>query len=96
MQRKDSRASTLKLTAFWNDARARALFLQALFLLAVLLFVIYRTPWPVRSLEEVEATTKPIGRLLMTDYLLPFEVISVLLFAVLVGAALIARREVKR
>ena len=65
-------------------------------LLAVLLFVIYRTPWPVRSVQEVEATTKPIGRLLMTDYLLPFEVISVLLFAVLVGAALMARREVRR
>ena len=65
-------------------------------LLAVLLFVIYRTPWPIRSLEEAEATTKPIGRLLMTDYLLPFEVISVLLFAVLVGAALMARKEVRR
>ena len=65
-------------------------------LLAVLLFVIYRTPWPIRSFEQVGATTKPIGRLLMTDYLLPFEVISVLLFAVLVGAALIARREARR
>ena len=40
MQRKDSRASPLKLAAFWNDARARALFLQALFLLAVLLFAL--------------------------------------------------------
>lgn len=65
-------------------------------LLGVLLFVIYRTPWPIRALETTEATTKPIGRLLMTDYLLPFEVISVLLFAVLVGAALIARREASR
>jgi len=65
-------------------------------LLAVLLFVVYRTPWPVRVLDPVGPTTKPIGRLLMTDYLLPFEVISVLLFAVLVGAALIARREVRR
>jgi len=65
-------------------------------LLAVMLFVIYRTPWPIKGLEQAEATTKPIGRLLMTDYLLPFEVISVLLFAVLVGAALMARREVRR
>jgi NADH-quinone oxidoreductase subunit J len=65
-------------------------------LLAVLLFVIYRTPWPIKRLEQAEATTKPIGRLLMTDYLLPFEVISVLLFAVLVGAALMARKEARR
>jgi NADH:ubiquinone oxidoreductase subunit 6 (subunit J) len=66
-----------------------------LLLLALLLVVIYRTPWPSAA-PDVGPTAQPIGRLLMTDYLLPFEVISVLLFAVLVGAALIARREVRR
>lgn len=73
--------------------RAPAAFV-CLTLLGLLLFVIYRTPWP-SVLPEGGPTAKPIGRLLMTDYLLPFEVISVLLFAVLVGAALIARREVR-
>lgn len=38
MQRRDSRASLPKLIAFWNDARIRALILQALFLVVVLLF----------------------------------------------------------
>lgn len=65
-------------------------------ILAVLLYVIYTTPWPVRSLGTPQPTTRPIGRLLMTDFLLPFEVISVLLFAVLIGAAMMARREVRR
>lgn len=66
-------------------------------LLGVLLFVIYKTPWPIASARQVAApTAKPIGKLLMTDYLLPFEVISVLLFAVLVGAALTARSEARK
>ena len=65
-------------------------------LLGVLLFVIYKTPWPIQPVAEASPTAKPIGQLLMTDYLLPFEVISVLLFAVLVGAALTARSEASR
>ena len=65
-------------------------------LLALLLYVVFATPWPVRPLGPAAPTAQPIGRYLMTDYLLAFEVISVLLFAVLVGAALMARRESKR
>jgi NADH:ubiquinone oxidoreductase subunit 6 (subunit J) len=65
-------------------------------LLALLLVIVYRTPWPVRAPMAAMATAKPIGRLLMTDFLLPFEVISVLLFAVLIGAAMIARSEARR
>ena len=65
-------------------------------LLALLLFVIFDPQWPVRDLEPLGPTTNALGKLLMTDYLLPFEVISVLLFAVLVGAALMARSEARR
>lgn len=36
---------------------------------------------------------KLIGHLLMTKYLLPFEVVSVVLLASLVGAMVLARRE---
>jgi NADH-quinone oxidoreductase subunit J len=35
----------------------------------------------------------PLGRALLTTYLLPFELISVLLVAALVGALVLARRE---
>lgn len=34
-----------------------------------------------------------IGRLLMTEYVLPFELVSALLLAALIGAIVIARRE---
>ena len=65
-------------------------------LLALMLAVIHRTPWPVIDRPAVRPTPPAIGRHLMTDFLLPFEVISVLLFAVLVAAALMARREARR
>ncbi|MCC6397764.1 MAG: NADH-quinone oxidoreductase subunit J [Bacteroidetes bacterium] len=50
------------------------------------------TPDPVAS---TTTTTKAIGELLMTSFVLPFEVASVILLAALVGAALMARRTRK-
>jgi NADH-quinone oxidoreductase subunit J len=38
-------------------------------------------------------TTSALGRLLLTTYVLPFEVASVLLLAAMVGAIILARRE---
>ena len=43
----------------------------------------------------IVTTTTPIGELLMTTYLLPFEVASVVLLVALIGAALVSRRERK-
>lgn len=41
------------------------------------------------------STTKTIGEMLMTSYLLPFEIASVILLVALVGAAMTARRNRK-
>jgi len=49
-----------------------------------------RTPAPYR------ATVSGIGRLLLSTYLLPFEVASVALVIALVGAIVIGRRETSR
>ncbi len=38
-------------------------------------------------------TTPALGRLLMTTHVLPFELISILLLAAMVGAIILARRE---
>jgi NADH-quinone oxidoreductase subunit J len=46
---------------------------------------------PAAELPEPTSSARRIGELLMTDYILPFEVISLLLLAALVGAAYIAR-----
>jgi NADH-quinone oxidoreductase subunit J len=50
-----------------------------------------------------EATTLPnpsiglvkeLGRTLFTDFLLPFEIISILLLSAMVGAVLLAKKEI--
>ena len=62
-------------------------------LLVVLYFSITGTPWTLVGETAFEPTTQSIGRLLMTDYLIPFEIASVLLLAALIGAAFIARKD---
>ncbi len=56
----------------------------------VMLVVVLSTSWPM-NVSEAEPTTKQLGRLLLTDYLVAFELASVLLLAALVGAMRLAR-----
>jgi NADH-quinone oxidoreductase subunit J len=49
--------------------------------------------WGVSDLPMPQNNVESIGRLLMTDYMLPFEVISVLMLAALIGAIVLAREE---
>ena len=51
--------------------------------------------WVTEEEESFHSVVSPIGNGLLTDYLLPFEVVSILLLVVLVGAAVIVRREVR-
>jgi len=39
-------------------------------------------------------TTKAVGKMLFTEYLLPFEIASVLLLAAIVGAVILAKRRI--
>jgi NADH-quinone oxidoreductase subunit J len=64
----------------------------ALSVFAGLLGVIMSTGWQQGLGRKGEATTRDLGVALLTDYVLPFEIISVLLLVVLCGAAYIARR----
>ena len=62
-------------------------------LLLTTLIILGRTAWKVRY-EGVTAPSIPtIGKSLMTTYVLPFEVVSVVLVAALIGAVIIARRD---
>ncbi len=58
---------------------------------ATLVAVVYRTPWKQVGVVVEGPTTEPIGRLFLTDYILPFEAASVLLLVALIGAAMIVR-----
>ncbi|MFQ6618594.1 MAG: NADH-quinone oxidoreductase subunit J [Fidelibacterota bacterium] len=67
--------------------------LTAGIILLLLIFTIFRANWRMVPAEPLEATTEKIGRLIMTDFLFPFELASVLLLTAMIGAAFIARRE---
>jgi NADH-quinone oxidoreductase subunit J len=61
--------------------------------LALLLRVIWGTDWASRTPAEMEPTTATLGTRFMTDFLVPFEVMSILILVALVGAAYLARKE---
>jgi NADH-quinone oxidoreductase subunit J len=51
------------------------------------------TKWKFVTEKQVQPTTDTIGTLFMTEYLLPFEVASILLLVALIGAAMLVRRR---
>ncbi len=53
------------------------------------------TTWQASS-QRVSTNTTDVAHKLFADYVLPFEVVSVLLTAAVVGAVFLARREVTR
>ena len=56
-------------------------------------YMVISTPWVTLANVEPAETTAAIGRLLMMDYLLPFEVASLLLLGALIGATTLSRKE---
>ncbi|MFA6599693.1 MAG: NADH-quinone oxidoreductase subunit J [Candidatus Omnitrophota bacterium] len=67
--------------------------LGSLVLFIVLSRLIFSTAWPLRPGGNAPLTAEDLGRALMGPYALPFEVISVVLVAALVGALVIARKD---
>ena len=63
-------------------------------LLILLLRVNITTNWSIPGPQSIgEEATERIGEHLFTDYLLPFELASILLLMALIGAIVLARRE---
>ena len=64
-------------------------------LLALMARVDLTTPWALPGPKAIgEEATERIGEHLFTDYLLPFELASVLLLMAMIGAIVLARRDV--
>jgi NADH:ubiquinone oxidoreductase subunit 6 (subunit J) len=79
------------------DLRTETTQLASGLIVAAGLFVILattglRTQW-MGATSKLVPTTAEIGRLFLSDYLLPFEAASVLLLVALLGAAMIVRRR---
>ena len=63
-------------------------------LLLILQFgVIFSTDWVISIPQNSSGTVAQIGNLLLSKYLLPFEVVSVLLLAALIGASMLSRKD---
>jgi NADH:ubiquinone oxidoreductase subunit 6 (subunit J) len=73
-----------------NSQWIAALFI-ALLLFAALLYVIVSTNWRAVETQVAGDLIPKLGTELMTTYLLPFEAVSLLLLAALIGAIVIAR-----
>jgi len=82
--------------AITNRAAGR---IPALIVVGVLIYLLIQsireTPW-VKAKEVVYApTTAKIGDLFLEQYLLPFELASVILLAAMIGAVVLSRKEIK-
>jgi NADH-quinone oxidoreductase subunit J len=61
----------------------------------LLVFVAALVPWPVGQVAPLAPSTAAIGDEFLSRWLLPFEVASVVLLATLIGAVVMARKELK-
>ena len=65
------------------------------FIFSILSIIVFQTKWNVLpNNSEGPSTVKLIGNLILGKYLLPFELVSVLLLAALIGSAMLARKKV--
>ena len=64
-------------------------------LLLLQFHAILNTNWLVNDNPPIDNTIMNIGKLLLGKYLLAFEVVSILLLAALIGAAMLSRKKVE-
>lgn len=61
---------------------------------AILILVIYgRSLWPAEAPPASGSNLATVGRLLFTEYVVPFEIASVILLAAVLGAVALSRRD---
>ena len=68
-------------------------YLVLLIFISGLGYMVVNTPWSSVANSEPVQTAEAIGRLLMIDYLLPFEAASLLLLGALIGATTLSRKD---
>jgi NADH-quinone oxidoreductase subunit J len=62
-------------------------------LLIIILYSLWQTPIATEAASGDPGSGKKLGELFLTQFVLPFEIISVLLLAALIGAVIIAKRD---
>jgi NADH-quinone oxidoreductase subunit J len=64
-------------------------------ILAIFLSSLFQAPLGAAESPALEGGTVALGKLLFTEYLLPFEIVSVLLLVAIVGVVLLSKKELK-
>jgi NADH-quinone oxidoreductase subunit J len=77
-----------------DNQRRGVAFLVGLAILAGLVFLIQEAfPWDGPKVDPETAGASAIGTSIFADFVLPFEVVSFLLLAALIGAIVLSRRD---
>ncbi|MFN3345777.1 MAG: NADH-quinone oxidoreductase subunit J [Chloroherpetonaceae bacterium] len=71
-----------------------SLLIMLVILGSLLYTFLFRAKWHTGE-QRTTTVVEPIGYEVITNYVLPFEIVSILLFVALIGAAYIARSESK-
>ncbi|MCK4857185.1 MAG: NADH-quinone oxidoreductase subunit J [candidate division Zixibacteria bacterium] len=75
-----------------NEQVPLALIVSIVFVAAAF-YGLGKTVWDIKDASVPADSTMSLGKLLMTTYVMPFEIVSVVLLAALIGAIVIARRN---
>jgi len=76
-----------------NENAVVSFFVCFIFALTTLLLIGNTRVWHYAAQGAVKDNTLNLGRYLMTEFMLPFEVVSVLLLAAMIGAIVLARKD---
>ncbi|GAA3412872.1 NADH-quinone oxidoreductase subunit J [Paenibacillus hodogayensis] len=74
----------------WHSA---LLWIGSLGLFGLLFYAFQKTSFPQAQLQSPEDNTLEIGKLLFTEHVIPFELMSILLTVAFIGAIVLAKRE---
>jgi len=77
----------------WEGPPSAWTYIFAILFGGMLGFVVLSIDWPVAKPAALTDVTQALATRLFVEYLLPFEVASILLLAALVGAIVLARRD---
>lgn len=76
-----------------SNSQAAIAGIVSIALLLVVGSVLVRTPWRVGLETPTQPNTEVLGQALFNQYVLPFEIASVLLLVAMIGAIVIARED---
>lgn len=77
-----------------NNSQSPLAIMGLLGFVALLTTLILKTPWPVTpAVLKAKVPVMGLGKALMGTYVFPFEVISIILIAALIGTVVIAKKD---